>query len=134
MLQLSRVTVGAMVLLAMLVAACAPAPVHNVGDTPVRSNKANVTEADVAGAIKRAGAGLGWAVLEDGPGKMTATLRLRTHTAVVEIPYDAAKYSIRYKDSQDLRYNAEKGTIHKNYNSWIQNLDSSIQRELAALS
>jgi hypothetical protein len=134
MLQLSRVTVGAMVLLAMLVAACAPAPVKNVSDTPVRSNKANVTEADVAGAIKRAGAALGWAVLDDGRGKMTATLRLRTHTAVVEIPYDAAKYSIRYKDSQDLRYDAEKGTIHKNYNSWIQNLDSAIQRELAALS
>jgi hypothetical protein len=134
MLQLSRMTVGALVLVAVLAAACAPAPVKNVADTPVRTDKADVTEADVAAAIKRAGAALGWAVLEDGPGKMTATLRLRTHTAVVDIPYDTGKYSIRYKESENLRYDAEKGTIHRNYNSWIQNLDAAIQRELAALS
>jgi hypothetical protein len=134
MLQLSRVTVVAGVLAALLLAACAPAPVKNVTDTPVRTDKANVTEADVAGAIKRAGAGLGWAVLVDGPGRMNATLRLRTHTAVVDIPYDTTKYSILYKQSDDLRYDAEKGTIHRNYNGWIQNLDAAIQRELAALN
>jgi hypothetical protein len=133
MFQLSRGVI-ATVLAAILVAACAPVPVKNVTDTPVKSNKANLTSEEVAAAIKRAGTGLGWAMLDDGPGKINATLRLRTHTAVVEIPYSTKSYSIRYKDSTDLRYDAEKGTIHKNYNSWIQNLDAAIQRELAALS
>jgi hypothetical protein len=133
MFQLSRGVI-ATVLAAILVAACAPVPVKNVTDTPVKSNKANLTSEEVAAAIKRAGTGLGWAMLDDGPGKINATLRLRTHTAVVEIPYSTKSYSIRYKDSTDLRYDAEKGTIHKNYNGWIQNLDAAIQRELAALS
>jgi hypothetical protein len=64
---------------------------------------------------------------------MTGTLRLRTHVAVVGVDYDPSKYSIRYKDSTNLRYDAETGVIHKNYNSWIQNLDAAIQRELANL-
>jgi len=132
MFQLSRFAIVT-VLAAVLVAACAPVPVKNVADTPVKSNKANLTNEDVATAIKRAGTSLGWAMLDDGPGKINATLRLRTHTAVVEIPYSTTSYSIQYKDSIDLRYDAEKGTIHKNYNSWIQNLDAAIQRELAAL-
>jgi len=73
-------------------------------------------------------------MLDDRPGKITGTLRLRTHTAVVNVIYDTSKYSIRYQSSIDLDYNAEKGTIHKNYNGWIQNLDAAIQRELANLS
>ena len=32
-----------------------------------------------------------------------------------------------------LDHAASKGTIHKNYNGWIQNLDNAIQRELSAL-
>jgi len=73
-------------------------------------------------------------MLDDRPGKITGTLRLRTHTAVVNVIYDTSKYSIRYQSSIDLDYNAEKGTNHKNYNGWIQNLDAAIQRELANLS
>jgi hypothetical protein len=116
-----------------LVAGCAPVKVHDVNDTAVRTNKSAVTQDDVAGAIKRAGNALGWAMLDEAPGKMTGTLRLRTHVAVVGVDYDPSKYSIRYKDSTNLRYDAETGVIHKNYNSWIQNLDAAIQRELANL-
>jgi len=133
MFKLLRVVLAA-VLAVLLVAACAPQPVKNVGDTPVKTNKANVTDAEVAAAIKRAGTGLGWAMLDEGPGKISGTLRLRDHIAVVEIPYSTTSYSIQYKGSTNLRYDPAKGTIHKNYNAWIQNLDSAIQRELAALS
>jgi hypothetical protein len=105
----------------------------DVVDAPVRSDKSSLTMDDVQAAIKRAGSGLGWVMLEDAPGKMTGTLRLRSHVAVVDVTYSTSTYSVKYRESTNLDYNAEKHTIHSNYNGWIQNLDNAIQRELAAL-
>ena len=68
---------------------------------------------------------------EQSPGLIVATLTLRDHLAVVEIPYSATSFSIRYKDSQNLRYNADDRSIHSNYNGWVQNLNNAI---LAGLS
>ena len=62
---------------------------------------------------------------------LVGTLILRTHTAVVEIPYSATSYSIRYRSSIDL--NEAGGKIHKNYNSWVQNLTHGINGQLATL-
>jgi hypothetical protein len=63
-----------------------------------------------------------------GPGKLAATLHLRTHTAEVEIPYSVTSYSIIYKSSVDLK--EKDGQIHKNYNGWIQNLNRGIDTQL----
>jgi hypothetical protein len=134
MLVLSRSTLLGCVVAGLLLIGCAPATVRNVSDAPVKTNKHPVTMEEVDAAIKRAGTGLGWAMLDDGPGKITGTLRLRTHVAVVVVTYDTAKYSIQYKDSTNLNYDPKKNTIHKNYNGWIQNLDNAIQRELSAIT
>jgi hypothetical protein len=118
----------------IVMAGCAtPARVMNVTDRQVSADKKPTTADDVRGAIRRAGAALGWRMKDEGPGRMTGTLLLRQHVATVGIDYDATKYSIQYQDSTNLRYDAAKGTIHRNYNSWIQNLDKGIQRELFAL-
>ncbi|SDC93928.1 hypothetical protein [Belnapia rosea] len=77
-----------------------------------------------AAEIRRAGAGLGWIMQDQGPGLMRGTLNLRTHQAVVDIPYDTRRFSIRYASSSNLEYNG--GTIHRNYNSWIRNLQNAI--------
>jgi hypothetical protein len=66
-----------------------------------------------------------------GPHKLEGTLRLRTHTAVVDIPYNDKEYSIVYKSSEGL--DAGNGTIHNNYNGWVQNLDRAIRTELSRL-
>jgi hypothetical protein len=84
----------------------------------------------VRGAIVRAGSALGWIMKDDGPGRITGTLMLRTHTAVVDIPYSANDYSILYKSSVDLK--EANGQIHKNYNGWITNLTRGINAQLAA--
>lgn len=79
--------------------------------------------------IRRAGASLGWSMSDWQPGLMRGTLNLRSHQAVVDIPYDRNRFSIRYVDSTNL--NASAGTIHPNYNAWVQNLRNAIMRESA---
>jgi len=116
----------------LMIPACATGqPVHNVTQTSIVTNKPNTTTEDVRQAIVRAGTGLGWQMKAEGPGRMTGRLALRTHVAVVDITYDSKSYSIRYKDSANLDYNGS--TIHRNYNSWVQNLDRAIQAQLTAI-
>src|SRR5882672_11479554 len=115
---------------AVLVAAAASAqagcfrcdPIMNITNAPVTSaNGKALSEEQVKAAIVRAGAALGWQMREDGPGKIIATIVLRKHTANIEIPYSVKQFSITYKDSINLDAGTD-GTIHKNYNGWIQNL------------
>lgn len=74
----------------------------------------------------------GWQITDSKPSEIVGTLNLRSHQAVVTIPYTTTTYSILYKDSTNLKYNAEKHTIHQNYASWIQRLDGAIRSRLAA--
>ncbi len=118
--------------LAATIAGCGTtAPIQNVGSVKVaaQANKP-LTAEEVRGAIVRAGAALGWIMKDVGPGRLTGTLLLRTHTAEVDIPYSASSYSITYKSSINLQ--EAGGQIHRNYNGWIQNLNRGINAQLAA--
>ena len=64
------------------------------------------------------------------PGLVRGTLNLRTHQAVVDIPYDTQRFSIRYVSSSNLDYDGR--VIHRNYNSWVQNLQNAIMAQPAA--
>lgn len=111
--------------------ACAGTPVYNVTGSPVNTNSGKASLEDVGKAITQAGVGLGWQMKMVKPGQMIGTLNLRSHQAVVDISYDTKKYDIAYKDSSNLNYNGS--TIHKNYNSWVQNLDRRIQSQLSGI-
>ena len=65
------------------------------------------------------------------PGLLEGTLRLREHTAVVDIAYSTSNYSIVFKSGVNL--SEKDGQIHKNYNGWVQNLDRGIGTELSRL-
>jgi hypothetical protein len=103
-------------------------PIENVNDAPVVSANP-VPATQVKTAIMAAGISLGWQMAEVSPGLIQGTLNLRRHTAVVDIPYSATKYSIVYKSSVNL--DEKDGQIHRNYNSWVQNLSKKIGTELA---
>ena len=123
---------GAIVLAAAALVGCNTiAPIQNVSNVSV-SEQANrpLTPDQVRGAIVRAGAGLGWIMKDAGPGRLTSTLLLRTHTAEVDIPYSASSYSIAYKSSSNMQESG--GRIHRNYNGWIQNLNRGVNAQLAA--
>jgi hypothetical protein len=116
----------------LVLAACMPMPIYNVSDAPVTTPTGKApTATQVRAAIITAGTSLGWSVKDAGPGKLEATLHLRTHTAVVDIPYSSTRYSITYKSSEGLQ--AGDGKIHKNYNGWIQNLDRAIRTEISRI-
>ena len=63
------------------------------------------------------------------PGLVRGTLNLRAHQAVVDIPYDAQRFGIRYLSSSNLDYDGR--SIHRNYNSWVQNLQNAIMAQPA---
>ncbi|MBM4128164.1 MAG: hypothetical protein FJ247_12580 [Nitrospira sp.] len=109
-------------------------PIYNVKDAPVSTaNGKDVTLDQVTKAIIEAGTGLKWSMAVVKPGQIVGTLVVRSHSAVVDITYTTKAYSITYKDSNNLKYNAEKQTIHENYRGWIQNLDNTIKGKLLAL-
>lgn len=113
-------------------AGCATAPILNVNDAAVTSAAGKTLSNDqVRSAIVRAGAGLGWQMEVTGPNLLRGTLQLRKHTAVVDISYSNSNYSIKYRSSMNL--NESKGSIHKNYNGWIENLTKGINSQLTAI-
>ena len=116
----------------LLAVACAPTPVMNIDDAAVVANKPAVTQEDVGKAIIRAGAALNMQMVIVRPGVINATYAPRgDFSAVMEIRYTAQKYSIHYKDSQNLNYDGTN--IHRNYNGWVQNLDRNIKAQLSTL-
>lgn len=116
--------------LALGITGCATVKVMNVSKQSIVEK----TSTDkIYMAINRASSGLGWIVSKVDNNTAIATLNLRSHQAIVTITYTDKDYSINYKSSIDLKYDAVKNTIHKNYNGWIQNLNNAIQIQLSSL-
>lgn len=120
-----------LVVVALMLGGCRTATIHNVKDAPVHANQGQITQQQVGDAIVRAGADLGWQMRREGNGHIVGILSIRDHRAEVDITYDQRSYDISYRDSRNLRHDGEN--IHKNYNSWVSNLDNRIQSRLLAL-
>jgi hypothetical protein len=46
----------------------------------------------------------------------------------VAIPYDQRQYTIKYHSSTNML--EKEGTIHRNYNRWVERLDRNIAAEI----
>ncbi len=125
--------VGIILVLSIGFSGCGPAQVQNVPKQALATNQSKITNDDVFKSILRAGAGLGWIIKAVDENTAEGTLHLRDHTAVVTISYNTKDYSITYKTSTNLGYDAENNTIHSNYNGWITNLNRAIQVQLSTL-
>ena len=109
------------------------AQIFQVKDAPVQTATGKQPSLeDVQKAIIAAGVGLNWQMVVAKPGEIIGTLNVRSHQAVVSIPYTTKNYSIIYQDSTNLIYNAEKQTINENYSGWIQRLDGASRARLTA--
>lgn len=116
----------------LAVASCRAATVYNVDNASLNAPK-SATTAQVQTAIKRAGGSLGWQMRDIKPGLIEARLPVRGHLAVVDITYNTKDFSIKYKSSSNLRYDAADNTIHSNYNGWVQNLQNAIITQTSTL-
>ena len=126
-LKLSPIAVTGLLILS----GCRTAAIYSVENDPV---EVKVSQDKVYQAIKMAGNSKGWIITQVKPGLALGKLNARKHQAVVEIPYTSESFSIRYKDSLNLKYNAETNEIHNNYNGWVQNLENAINFQLSTLS
>lgn len=135
MIKLS-LRISILVYLALFILACRTLPaVYNVENsvftTAVRQE---LTMEQIKTAITQAGTNNGWTMKPEGEGRLVATLfGRREQMAQVDIQYNSKSYSITYKDSQGLKYDAEAGTIHSGYNRWVQTLQRVIEAKVAAL-
>jgi hypothetical protein len=116
-----------LLLLGLLHLACATVPIVDPTTTLLPEDPKR-TDVTVANAMKAAALESGWELENDGPGQMQATLRRRSHVAVVTIIYDASGYRIEYKDSTNLDHEGDR--IHRSYNRWVRKLDARIRKQL----
>lgn len=127
----------------LLAAGCRSAPILNVKDAPINTLSGKEPTLDqVTRAVVLAGMGLNWQMDVVKPGHIVGTLNLRSHQAVVNITYSEKLYSITYKSSMNLTIDPlwdeeivpgqPPRLIHSNYNSWIQNLDIGIRKQIIA--
>lgn len=121
---------GILLLTLLVLTGCRTTSVYNVDKEPISASK-KLSSEQVYKAIRAAGYELGWNVKKVKNGLAQASISLRGHSAVVEIPYSTNSYSIVYKTSSNLKYDSSNNTIHKNYNSWVQNLKNKIDFKLA---
>ena len=129
--MIKKLLIFTLSLMLITLTGCKSAPVYNVDGATATTPLENPTAKDVRKAIVRAGTRLGWQMEDTAENSLTGTLNLRKHVAVITIDYTASSYSITYKDSENLQYN--DGTIHSNYNGWVQNLEKEIKTELSLL-
>jgi ABC-type sulfate transport system permease component len=107
--------------------ACRNVPVENQVDVPFAIPEP-ATPADAAETIWRAGRKLGWVIAPISDDVLEGTLRVKAHVVVVKIPYDTRHFSIVYERGQG-RAPKSDGTVHENYNVWMQRLAEKICAE-----
>ncbi len=101
-------------------------PVHNIERQTVPGhNQQEVEQAIIEAGMKARG----WQISKVKDGLLLGTFTIRAHQFTVEIPYTADEYSIIYKDSENLKYNAKKNTIHPRYNRTVANFARAINQK-----
>ncbi|MBS1228783.1 MAG: hypothetical protein H6R17_2060 [Proteobacteria bacterium] len=112
-------------------------PIVNYDDIAVATNSGKAPSAEqVKQAIIAAASNKGWSIAHQADGQLLATLVVRNkHTIVVSIACAADKYSLRYKDSINMKFEERDGQqlIHPYYNKWVLDLKDAIRIELLKL-
>lgn len=118
-------------------------PVINHEDLPVSTmSGASPTADQVRQAIEAAAMARDWEVREVAPGQLVASLLVRNkHQVSADISYSPVAYSIRYRDSVNMKYKAGDaasgkalGVIHPFYNRWVDDLNHAIRLSIGKLS
>ena len=106
-------------------------------DPPQSEWGCELSDAKVQQGITAGLIGRGWTVTSnDKAGNMVAQVIVRgKHTLVVDVVYTNTSVDINYKSSDNLKYKNKNGVehIHRNANSWMDNVKNDITAQLNAL-
>ncbi|MBC6906687.1 hypothetical protein DWB84_14640 [Saccharophagus sp. K07] len=93
---------------------------------------AGISEKSVVKHIKKAFVGRNWMIEEEEKGKITASVRVRSHTARIAAVYNNKQVQFTYVSSDNLAYKEKNGKryIHKNYLNWVENVRSDLSKGL----
>lgn len=138
-----RLIAGLTLIGALALAGCRAAPMYSPADIAFAEPSASVekvlTMEDYKNAILRGGKNAflwgelqrGWDFEEEGPGHLVASVAVRDkHFVTVDVRFDTSSFSISYKSSRNMNYNAGRSEIHPKYNRWVQALQDAIQAEI----
>lgn len=118
-------------LCALALWSCSTEAVRNINDTRFNApEKATLDQIEFA--IFLAAKDEHWRLRRVKPGHMEASYSLRQHSAVVDIFYDKEKFSLKYKDSINLKYDGTD--ISKHYNIWVEKLGWKIRRYASSIN
>ncbi|HZF15180.1 MAG TPA: hypothetical protein VE046_04480 [Steroidobacteraceae bacterium] len=133
--------IACLALFATAIYARGNADIVDYRDVPVRTGtgKAMIQEqvcsviVEAIGKARAAGR-YPWIRTTEPDGSMIATAHIQSkHMVRVNIRCAADKYSVTYRDSENMNYELHHGvaTIHPYYNRWVQELVTAIDMELA---
>lgn len=128
-----------------------PVPIINYDNISVATSSGKTLQLEqVKQAIQSAAGAKAWSIAIQADGKLLATRNERNkHFIVVEIEYSADKYSLKYKDSTNMKFGDApqpdpssfqnptiapgSKVIHPYYNKWVQEFRDAIRVELLKL-
>jgi hypothetical protein len=130
-----------------------PEPLVTIRDALVATTSGKPVErAQVRQAIAAAAArDPSWSLADEGADRVLATRRWRDHAIVIEVRYSPERYSLLYRDSTNMKYNAGGSgdsrdrnakfgvppstgpEIHPFYNRYVRELRDGIAAELRKL-
>src|SRR6478736_2103959 len=115
----------------LVLGACAykSQPVYDV-DKPIAAQSLSLDR--IESLIMEAGSTLNWQFQRAGAGHLKATQQQPKFAATVDIYFDQQHYKIVKNTTTGL--NDKGSTIHSHYNTWIRNLETSIDSKLASAS
>jgi hypothetical protein len=110
------------------------APIVEKEDVPLVAAKA-LSTAEVKKSIMTAAVRKGWRVVKDSPSSLRFEYTRGKHMAVIDVPYTAKSYGIKYVASDNLNYQEKDGkrVIHPTYNDWVNGLVQAINLEMVKL-
>ena len=117
-------------LCAVFLTGCKTIPMPSYENQPVTNHNNQHSMQSIEKAIVRGALSLGWIPTVVNEGLIEAKLDIRQHQLVVMIEHDTETFSIKYKDSKNLKYNGKK--IHRQYANWVTNLIRAINVQTVA--
>ena len=114
---------------------------HARGNVPVENHEAipaltaagkPASPEQIRAALQAAGSPRGWIIKPVGAGKVLASLDVRSkHQVSADVTLRNGEYSIKYRDSNNMNYDAGSHTIHPKYNMWVDALIRDTRAQLA---